>query len=248
MFNKSIISLIISICFSTIAFSTLEISPELAKKCALAGGKAKVFSTGCTDTCYYEWKRKREGDLGHCAMIVTPDCDCGPDKCLDDEVCIANSSYHHRERTLEKQVSPSGGLLESAPLDLAFQIPFRTARVIPGAKDDKASFHLESLQFSDPPIKEKQASLCLAARDGLTRYKFLSIRIKETATVQQINSFLSLRKAKMYRTNYTQGKAAVINLYFPELKTCKEAILIFDLLKKEKFIDQVGEYPYPPYY
>jgi hypothetical protein len=97
MLMKMITLLIGSYCFSMAAFAVSEISPELAQKCALAGGRAKIFSSGCTNTCYYEQRRRAEGHTMDCPMVVTADCDCGPDKCLENTVCVPYSKSIHQD-------------------------------------------------------------------------------------------------------------------------------------------------------
>ena len=52
-----------------------------SKLCKNSGGKMKDFRNGCADKC---------GTKEVCTQIITRSCDCGPDKCWNNNQCIKN--------------------------------------------------------------------------------------------------------------------------------------------------------------
>lgn len=54
-------------------------------KCTKDGGRWKGFPDSCADTCAFI----RGSDVG-CKEVITPSCDCGPDKCWNGEGCEFN--------------------------------------------------------------------------------------------------------------------------------------------------------------
>lgn len=58
-------------------------SPE-QKLCESQGGSLKQFSNGCVDSCDYQ----RNPEEIMCVQVLTYGCECGPDKCWEENQCI----------------------------------------------------------------------------------------------------------------------------------------------------------------
>lgn len=67
-----------------------EITPELTKFCAKAGGTATVYPGGLTGTCEAYRLRKKSRVEPRQTAVLTADCDCGPTKCFESDRCIDN--------------------------------------------------------------------------------------------------------------------------------------------------------------
>ncbi len=71
--------------------SNSQVTPELTKYCKNAGGEAKVFPDSCTNTCTSLRQAKTEKSQGRavrCLPKLTADCDCGQNRCLENNNCI----------------------------------------------------------------------------------------------------------------------------------------------------------------
>ncbi|RLE39184.1 hypothetical protein DRJ17_01520 [Candidatus Woesearchaeota archaeon] len=69
--------------------------PEAQLECKIKGGTWREFSNACVDSC----ELVTDPNL-LCAQVITPGCDCGPDKCWDDdtETCIPNPPKKSKEQ------------------------------------------------------------------------------------------------------------------------------------------------------
>jgi hypothetical protein len=67
-----------------------QVTPELIDFCKKAGGTPKVFSSTMTDTCDNYKKKKAKGSSLTAGQALTAGCDCGPQKCLQNDQCIVN--------------------------------------------------------------------------------------------------------------------------------------------------------------
>ncbi len=78
-------------------FADSQISPELIQECTAAGGVAKLFSSGCTDSCKTYEQHQKHGRLVSCTAMMKADCDCGPDKCYAGGKCVSNKGPYPKD-------------------------------------------------------------------------------------------------------------------------------------------------------
>jgi len=55
-------------------------------ECGMAGGSWIEFPDSCTDQC----EVFQLGEAVFCAQVLTPGCECGPDRCWDGSTCVNN--------------------------------------------------------------------------------------------------------------------------------------------------------------
>lgn len=74
-----------------------KITPELEKFCKEAGGEAKVFPDSCSsNTCEllkHKLQEKHKGRPWRCLPSTDADCDCGPQRCLENTKCVTRPKY-----------------------------------------------------------------------------------------------------------------------------------------------------------
>ena len=63
---------------------TDKVLDEPQLECDRVGGDWKQFPDTCADTCSYQ-----RGETDYCAMVLTDNCYCGPQRCWNGQTCEA---------------------------------------------------------------------------------------------------------------------------------------------------------------
>jgi hypothetical protein len=148
--------------------------PELVEECKKAGGVARVFSSTCTDTCGDYVLKQRKGPTRSCGMMVTADCDCGPDQCFHKGKCWKNedgaTAWKKQEAELRSEV-----FIQQTSSNLDFVRGLRIAEAVKKVGKSFKPCFVQSLKENKRSFDQISVTWCF---DSTRRAKNLRTNLK----------------------------------------------------------------------